>query len=274
MEFNLIDNKVIRGIQQRLGSILCFLIILCNILYELMVVTDFSLSALTKITSAVVIYVLSVWLLYILSQSNGITNGKETELYIKTMQAYRSVREETYCMIEKLSTWCREYVLKDLKKRRTEVLVVNDVPYEDYEKYKGRSRWYLRKQGLLKWQRKAIKKADHIKPYNLTASRLLTSHEVNIKDLHAPHPSKELASKTASHLTKYAIFSLFIVNVTFTASAATDVKAVLIGVFARAISMLLVVYSGYKAGFFKQTFTAVNFTKEQTDILTLFNQEV
>lgn len=270
MEFNLIDNKVVRGIQQRLGSILCFLIILCNILYELMVVTDFSLSALTQITSAVVIYVLSVWLLYLLSQSNGITNGKETDLYINTMKAYRSVREETYCMIEKLSTWCRDYVLKDLKKRRTEVLVVNDVPYEDYEKYKGRSRRYLRKQGLLKWQRKAIKKADHIKPYRLTASRLLTSHEINTKDLHAPHPSKELASKTASHLSKYAIFSLFIVNVTFTASAATDVKAVLIGVFARAISMLFVVYSGYKAGFFNQTVTAVNFTKEQTEMLTRF----
>ena len=273
MEFNLLDNKITKGIQKRLGAILCFLIIIFNILHELMVVTDFSLSALTNITSAVVIYVLSVWLIYILSQSNGITSGKETELYISTMKAYQDIREETYCMIDKLSTWCRDYVLRDLKKRRTELLVVNDVPYEDYTAYKGRSRRYLRKQGLLKWQRRAIKKADRIKPYRLTAIRLITSHEVDTKDQHAPHPSRELASKTASHLSKYAIFGLFIVNVAFSASTATDVKAVLIGVFARAISMLLVVYSGYKVGYFNQTVTAVNFTREQTEMLTMFKKE-
>ena len=273
MEFNLLDNKITKGIQKRLGGILCFLIILANILYELLVVTNFSLSALTQITSAVVIYVLSVWLLYILSQSNGITSGKETELYTNTMMSYLHVREETYCMIDKLSTWCKEYILRDLKKRRTEVLVVNDVSYEEYEQYKHRSRRYLRKQGLLKWQRKAIKKADRIKPYHLTASRLITSHEINTSDNHAPHPSKELASKTASHLSKYAIFSLFIVNITFAASTATDIKAVFVGMFARFISMLLVVYSGYRAGYLNQTVTAVNYTREQTEMLTMFKAE-
>lgn len=273
MEFNLFDNKITKGIQRRLGTILCFLIILGNILYELMVVTDFSLSALTKITSAVIIYILSVWLLYILSQSNGITNGKETEVYISTMNAYHNIREETYCMIDKLSAWCKEYVLKDLKRRRTEVLVVNDVPYDEYGKYKGRSRLYLRKQGLLRWQRKAIKKADRIKPYRLNANLLVTSHEVNTKDQHAPHPAKELAGKTATHLTRYAVCGLFIVNLTFAASYATDIKAVLVGVLARAISMLLVVYSGYKAGYFNQTVTAVNFTREQTEMLTMFKKE-
>lgn len=273
MEFNLIDNKVTKTIQQKLGSILCFLIIIGNILFRFLAVTEFSLSALANISAEVVIYILSIWMIYLLSQASGIKAGKATEVYKTTMEKYYSVRVATRCLLDKLSAWCKSYVLEDIERRRTDILVPNDVSFQDYqEKYKGRSRRYLRKQGLIKWQIKAIKKADRLKPYRLTATKLLTSHEVDTKDNHAPHPSAEVTRNTTSHLTKYTVFSIFIINAAFVATRDTDFQSVIVEVLIRTISLLSAFYSGYQSGYKNQTVTAVNYTNEQTDMLTLFNQ--
>lgn len=271
-ELNLDNNKLVNGIKSKMGDIICALIILANVLYRMLVVTDFSITALTNITAEVIIYIISIWIIYILSQRNGCRDGKHTDIYVSTMKAYFSVREKTYCMMDKLSTWCRGYVLNDLKKRKTEVLVPNDVPYEDYTgKYKGKSSRVLRRLGLIRLQIKAVKEADRIKPYRLTASRLLTSHEVDTKNNHARHPSEVAAKDTVYHLVRYAVMGMFIVNITYSASTSTDTQSAIIDMLIRVISLVLALYAGYKSGYYNQSVVAVNYTAEQTEMLTMFS---
>lgn len=272
-EFNLGENKVIKSIASKLGVIICILIVLANALYNLLASMDFSIDGMLKLSAEVAIYIVSVWVLYLISVDNGVRDGKLTLTYNNAMEAYRKIRSALFCKGKELAEWCLKYVVNDLRTRKEDMLIPNDVTYELYEKSRGLSKRKMKESGLIKVQIKAIKMANKIKPDDTSAKKLLTWHDVKQNHNHVEHPAKAAAKETTLQLTKYTIFALFVVNIGFSASLTSDIKAVFMVVLLRTISLIAVLFNGYRAGYKNQTITAVNYTNDQTEKLTMFSQE-
>ena len=270
-EINLTDNKIIKGLLARSGTILCFLIILVNVIYNFVAKIDLTVSVMLSVTAEAAVYVVSAAALFLLCKESGTQEGRRTEAYKTAMAAYKTVREAVTCRVRELTEWCIEYTKEEQRNRREEILAPNDIRYEEYEQtYKGLSARELKKLPLLPWQRRAIVQANRVRPYRVTARKLLTGHSVHASHAHAMHPRTEEAIETSAKLSKTAICALFLVNAAFAVAFETNIAVIVVKVLFRAIMLIYACFSGYSTGYRIQSVTAVAYTNEQTELLTLF----
>lgn len=268
-DFGAKSKKIAGSIISKSGTILCALLILVNISYRCFANSTFNLQTLLAVGTDAVIYTASAWLCWIICHDNGKQAGRADKKYIQIIEDYTSLRQKMFCRLNEIVKWCAEYVAWDLKQRRQELLYPNDISAEQYGVFKKMNGKKMRAEGLLSYQRRAVKHARRLRPLRLNASRLLTGFDVHRKRHLAPHPNAVDAQKTAVSLSRITITSLFIVNISFNVVWGEDpLLAILSGVTC-CLPLAWICYRGYQIGHQLITQTAANYCREQIDYLTL-----
>lgn len=151
------------------------------ILFTVVVVltTDIRLVTISSITSLGLEFFLilfSSYGMYVCCADGGINKGFATDIYKTAVARFEEMKakiEET--MLPKMNDFCDHYVDEELRKTRMQHLALVCIPYEDYiEHYVTLGNKEINALDLTSSQKKAIKRANAVKPIKLTPERIMT----------------------------------------------------------------------------------------------------
>ena len=198
-----------------MGIIVAAMTLLCTCV---MFFTDISLASLVtaEFSLSFVILLFCSYTMYFSMADTGAKHGAECEAYKKARERYDNLRAELgECgMLFKLGSFCQNYVRGELEATQRCILLSVGISYEEFlELYKGLSSRDLPKS-LSSRTRRAIARANALKPIALTPDMLLSvgSHSHTRSPLtRNPERSKMMHSLKA--LIPTTVTSFFAVSV-------------------------------------------------------------
>lgn len=152
------------------------------ILFTVIVVmtTDISLvtiSSLTDLGLEFFILLFCSYGMYMCCADGGIKNGYATDVYKTAVNRFEELKSKIdNSMLSKMNDFCAHYVNEELKQMRMQHLSVACITYEVYlDKYARLGRKDINElTELTSLQKKAVRKANRIRPIKLTAEMILS----------------------------------------------------------------------------------------------------
>lgn len=257
-------------------------LVMVFILFAIMVVmtTDIRMATISDVRdfgSEFFLLLFGSYGMYICCADSGSEAGLKSEIYKKThdtLEEHRSKIEET--MLPRMGEFCAAYIEKELRNARMHYLAVVCIPYEVYiEKYVTLGKAEINAtEGLSSAQRKAIIRANKVKPIKLTPEMLLSGSE---------------GARTRSGLSinprtmKNIFFSIKMAKMSFTSVCMSLIAMQVIfepswAVFAEVCMKLVTVvingFDGYKEGFKNITVYTVNYENTQSNLMRQATQYI
>lgn len=258
-----------------LGNARSLLIVL--ILFSVVVVmtTDITLltiSSLKDIGLEFYLILFASYAFYGCCADGGTAAGLATDVYKNAVERFNNLYKQTLdnSRYSRLNEFCAHYIEEELKKTRMQYLIVASIKYDVYlEKYAMLSRKEINKQTeLTKLQKKAIKRANKVKPLRFTPDMLTTMQGKTFF-------TRFVLSITPKAQRMFA-FSTKFVKMSFTAIAMSLIALKVIlepswTVFAEVcIKLVTVVINGFDGrtmGYNNITVETVNYTNAQSDLM-------
>lgn len=208
--------------------------------------------------------------MYVCCADTGTKSGLATTAYNNTLECFESTKKR---IIEKqlqyrLLDFCHQYIADELRSARIAVLSVVGIKHSEYrEKYMALDEDSIEALDLTKPLKKAIKKANRIKPVKLTPEMILrhgrSHHRRSPLDM---NPAKK---KNVVFGVKFVQISLFSIGMSM---IALDVIAepswvIFAGVVLKLVSVIVNGFSGYKFGYDNIVLDTINYMKGQIDLM-------
>ena len=180
MNLEVITNERKRISQHIFANTRPFLI--AFILFTVIVVmtTDIHLvtiSSLTDLGLEFLILLFCSYGMYICCMDGGIKNGYATDSYNITVKRFDELKSRIdNSLLYKMNEFCAHYISEELKQMRMQQLSIACIPYETYlDKYAKLGRKEIKElTELTSLQKKAVRKANRIRPIKLTPEMILT----------------------------------------------------------------------------------------------------
>ena len=208
--------------------------------------------------------------MYVCCADTGTKSGLATNAYNTTLECFESTKKR---IIEKqlqsrLLDFCHHFVADELRSSRISILSVVGIKHSEYrEKYMVLDEDSVEALDLTKPQKKAIKKANRIKPVKLTPEMIMrhgrNPHRRSPLDM---NPAKK---KNVVFGVKFVQISLFSIGMSM---IALDVIAepswvIFAGVVLKLVSVIVNGFSGYKFGYDNIVLDTINYMKGQIDLM-------
>lgn len=245
------------------------------ILFAVVVVmtTDIRLVTISSITDLGLEFFLILfgsYAMYICCADSGINKGYATDMYKDSVNRFGELKktiEES--MLPRMNEFCNHYIAEELRKTRMQYLAVACIPYEVYaEKYVMLGKKELDALSeLTDSQKKAVRKANRVKPIKLTPEMILTLG----KTVH----SRSALSATPNTM-KNITFGVKILKMSFLSIVMSLIALDVIlepswTVFAEVCLKLATViingFDGHKEGFNNITVWTVNYVNAQSSLM-------
>lgn len=115
---------------------------------------------------------------YIVNADGGTSAGLATEDYKSAVKSFSELKEKVSdsSRLSRMNEFCAYYIAEELKRMRTQYLIVAGINYEEYiEKYvKLDKSEILESNELTKLQKKVIIKANKVKPIHFTPDMMIS----------------------------------------------------------------------------------------------------
>lgn len=259
--------------QYILGNARTLLIALIMFTVVVVMTTDIKLVTISSITDLGLEFFLILFAsygMYICCADGGIKRGYETDAYKASVTRFEEVKkriEDT--MLPRMSEFCTHYIAEELRKTRMQYLSISCIPYDVYmEKYVTLGNKEINANTeLTSLQKKAVKKANRVKPIKLTPERIMTQgvtlHGRNVLAF-TPDTMKNLAFGVK--LAKMSFISICM------ALVALDVIlepswTVFAGVCLKLATVVINGFDGDKDGFNNITVHTVNYVNNQSSLM-------
>lgn len=136
-----------------------------------------TISSLTSLGLEFFILLFCSYGMYICCTDGGVKNGYATELYKNTVNRFEELKykiQESY--LSRMNDFCTHYIAEELKQMRMQYLSASCIPYEVYlEKYAKLGKEDINAlTELTSLQKKAVRKANRIRPIKLTPEMILS----------------------------------------------------------------------------------------------------
>lgn len=209
--------------------------------------------------------------MYVGAADSGMRAALKSELYIGSMNKFAAQKKyitDTNVHAH-LFEFCRHYIEQELESSRKAVLATVGISYEQYiGMYLGKDDNAIDKEETLsKTARKAVKKANSIKPVHLTPEMIMRRGKGGTR--RAPLGMRPEDKKTIAYSVKFitTLFASIFLSV-IVLEAITDPSWV---TFATCVVRLLMVvinaFAGYKFGYENIIFDTVEYMDAQTDLM-------
>ena len=229
-----------------------------------------TISSLTDLGLEFFILLFCSYGMYICCTDGGVKNGYATELYKNTVQRYEELKtkiQET--CLPRMNDFCAHYISEELKQMRMQYLSVACIPYEVYlEKYAKLGNKDINElTELTSLQKRAVKKANNIRPIKLTPEMILTQGKtLHYRSALAANPG---TMKSISFTVK--LFKMSFISICMPLIALDVIMEPSWIVFAEVCLKLFTVvlngFDGHKDGFTNITVHTVNFTNAQCSLM-------
>lgn len=192
----------------------------------LIIACAFALTALAEFVAQPKINRVSVWLavlgtavymscayvLYFVEWYNGEQSGQDSEEYTNCIKTHTDRVNDIRDRIPQISAFCKEYVETEFHEARKNILDLVGIQYSEYlEKYEGRK---LPKD-MPRYMRKAIRKADRVKPIKVNKDTLLSKTNLNSDRHRSMSPIYKKARITATTLGRMSVCTALCAQVGF-----------------------------------------------------------
>lgn len=161
-------------------------LVIAFILFTVIVVmtTDISLITVSSIKDFGLEFFLILfasYAMYVCCADGGMNAGYATEEYKGAVKRFFDLKEKILgnTQFTRMNEFCAYYIADDLKRVRTQYLIVAGIKYEEYlDKYVKLDKSEIENiKELTKLQKKAILKANKVKPIHFTPDMMISSQE-------------------------------------------------------------------------------------------------
>ncbi len=271
---NRVKKKVARGILNNTGIFVgVFLVFIVVVVFT----TDIQLGSFANWAAlglAFFILLFCSYSMYVNFSDTGTRAGKDTTVYTKALEDYDAIKREIIADGQqgRLLEFCRYYVQEELLSTRHAIVADVGVDFKLYkEKYMGMSKESLAaEQNLTEPQRKAIIKANNIKPIKLTPEMIFKRGRGS--EHRAPLGANPTKKKAAHYIIKFIkistttlLTSVIVLDVIIKPNWATFAACCL-----KLMPVILNGFMGYKMGYENIVYDTVNYMNDQMDLLRRF----
>ena len=248
----------------------------------LIVACAFSLTALAEFLAKPKINKLSIWIaflgtavymvcayvLYFVEWSSGEQSGKDSDEYNDCINTHKERVNAIRDKIPRLSEFCKEYVQTEYFDAKRNILDLVGISYNEYvEKYEGRK---LPKD-MPKYMRKAIRKADHVKPIKVNKDTLLSKTNLNSDRHRSVSPVYKKARITATTLGRMSVCTALCAQVGFEVLFNTDnILASLVSAIMKTMMLLVWCFSTKHKAYNYVTKDVTEYIDFQNEVLEQF----
>lgn len=211
--------------------------------------------------------------LYICCADGGTSAGLATDVYKDSAKRFTTLKDQLLVndRYSRLNEFCAYYIQEELKKTRMQYLIVASITYDEYlEKYVKLSRKEIKKQTeLTKLQKKAIKRANKVKPLRFTPDMLTTMQGKTFFTRFALSITPKMQKRIAF---SGKFMKMFLTAIGMSLIALKVILEPSWTVFAEVCMKLVTVvingFDGRTMGYNNITVDTVNYTNAQSDLLT------
>lgn len=264
-------KKIARGIINYAG----ILVSVCLMFAVIMIVTtDVKISSFADLADLGMDFFLLLfcaYAAYVSCADSGMRSGLASEAYTETLAKFNELKDRVVKgnMQCRLGEFCRNYILDDLKNVRMSHLSVAGFSYEQYlELYSTKADKEIDAlEGLSPSQKKAIKKANRVKPINFRPEIIMRHGRAS-----AHRSPLEMSPDTRKTLTfgiKFVQSSLITLGMSIIAlDLVVDPSWVVFAtVCFKLVSVVYNCFSGYKTGYGNIVYDSVNYMNGQIDLM-------
>ena len=264
-------KRLTKGLMSYLGLIMGSFLVFA---FVVVMTTDISIVSFEEITSLGLDFFLLVfcsYAVYVCCSDSGTKAGLATQTYIETVDKFDAMKKTVVDgkMQTKMIDFCHHYVSEELRSTRMMTLSVVGYDYEEYqEKYMRLSEEDVDAiPDLTKPQRKAIKKANRVKPIKLTPEMILMKGRGSHR--RAALSVDPSSKKTALFITKFVQIILVSVLMSMIALEAIvePTRAVFASICLKMISIVSNGFAGYRVGYENVAIDTVNYMNGQLDLM-------
>lgn len=243
--------------------------------------TDIQLSSFadwTKLGLAFFVLLFCSYSMYINFSDTGMRAGKESETYKKTLGEYDTIKKQIISDKQqgRLLEFCRHFIVEELQSTRHSIITDVGLDFKVYqEKYVGMSKKALKGIAeLTEPQRKAIIKANRVKPIRLTPEMIFKrGRGAGRRVPLGTNPTAKKGTAFAVKFVKISVTTLLtsiivldvVINPTWATFAACCLKL---------MPVILNGFTGYKMGYENIVYDTVNYMSDQIDLIHQFQQYV
>lgn len=264
-------KRITKGLMSHLGIIMGSFLVFA---FVVVMTTDISIVSFEEITSLGLDFFLLVfcsYAVYVCCADSGTKSGLATQTYTDMVEKFDVMKKAVVDgkMQTKMIGFCHHYISDELRSARMATLSVVGFDYEEYqEKYMRLSEEEVDAiPGLTAPQKKAIKKANRVKPIKLTPEMILRrgggTHRRAALDV---NPSSK---KTALFVTKFVqiiVVSLLMSMIALEAIV-EPTRAVFASICLKMISLVSNGFAGYKVGYENVVIDTVSYMSSQLDLM-------
>lgn len=214
------------------------------------------------------VYMLCAYVLYFVEWSNGEQSGKDSDEYNDCINTHKERVNAIRDKIPRLSEFCKEYVQAEYFDAKRNILDLVGISYSEYvEKYEGRK---LPKD-MPKYMRKAIRKADHVKPIKVNKDTLLSKTNLNSDRHRSVSPIYKKARITATTLGRMSVCTALCAQVGFEVLFNTEnILASLISAILKVMMLLVWCLTTKRKAYDYITRDVVEYIDFQNEVLEQF----
>jgi hypothetical protein len=259
--------------QYLLGNARTLMIVFILFVVVVVMTTDIRMATISDIKdfgSEFFLVLAASYGMYICCADGGIKNGLETDLYKESLNCFDELKKKIEgSMLSRMNEFCLHFIEKELQDTPMHYLSVVCIPYDVYmEKYVKLSKDDIDAlPDLTDTQKKAVKRANKVKPIKLTPEMIMTDG----KTAHA-RSGLSLNPNTIKNI----YFGIKMAKMSFTSICVSLIALEIIiepswTVFAEVCLKLVTVvlngFDGHKEGFNNITVHTVNYKNAQTSLM-------
>ena len=240
LEFSSVMNSGYSFIVNNAGKVIALLTIIVTVLVTF---TDVSFRAFgsDSFTTALIVMLISSYIIYFSLEESGEALGKDSEEYKKSLASYReamsAVKPES---VSALRSFCSEYAREELEYRRSNYLMSKGLSPEEYDEYKRGASFKGRARLILK-------RADAMKLVRLTPATLLSGEHMSSASELASPERKKLATSLRILLPSTACM-IFTISVMLTAKDELSASVIIDGIL-KLSALPIIGFRAYSAGY-------------------------
>jgi hypothetical protein len=264
-------KKIGKTFMNNIGLFMSIILIFAVIV---IMTTDIHLVSFEEITSLGLDFFLLLFCsysMYVCCADTGSKAGLNTEKYTNSMENFADKKNRIFegNMQNKMLSFCNYYTANELRNTRTSIIAVVGLTYDDYwDKY-----MHLDDKGidaltdLTSAQKKAIKKANKIKPIKLTPEMILRQgRSAKRRSALEINPVTKKNVKFGFKFLQITALSVGMSLIAFDVMAEPS-WIIFASVCLKLLSVVINGFGGYKAGYENIVVDTVNYTDAQTDLM-------
>lgn len=262
-------QRITKKILSNAGMICsCFLFFVAAVVLTTDIKGIESVTQIAELGLSFMVILFLTYSMYFSCSDSGIKNGKLSAAYIDACRRCDDLKNHiiTEDLYKQLVSFCKDYVLKELKNACSEVLTPVGISYEEYEdKCKGKDEKEL--SAYSEVQLKAIKRANKLKPIKLNADMICKrSRRGARRNPLGITPNTRKAINDTISFVKITLTSLLTGVVVL--DAVVDFSwATVVGVLLKLMPVVVNAFNGYKSGYENIVIDSVDYMNDQIDLM-------